>query len=132
MKMVRLLGSRVMAEEGFYRLEKIGQKQFVKLLVEAEKSGELVSYVSYDSALEFLQRISRVGLKRSVEITELENGDQLLVCSTKYRFLPSQKRQQYMPADEDYEFWKGIYFSDWQGMKKFMEEDEERLTSHSK
>ncbi len=100
---VRLVNSAVMPQPGVYRAERITKDEFCHLVKWSHQRGILVSYIGYQQNIELIKRWTGVEVELNRGMTELEDGDLMLVMKLKYRVAdPSKKGEQV--SESDFEF----------------------------
>ncbi|MEM4202622.1 MAG: DUF1874 domain-containing protein [Candidatus Methanomethylicaceae archaeon] len=105
-----LMNSAMMPSPNFvYQPRLLSQEEFVQLLQEAQRSGQLESYIGYETTASHIAKISGVSVSVNRAETQVQEGDVMLVCKLRYRLpSPSQKanpQAQAAISDEDFEYW---------------------------
>lgn len=110
--MIRLMNSAMMPFPGIYNLKKIDRFEFISILQTAYKNNNFKSYIGYPANINFLQKITGIPIELNRGITDIENGDELLICKLKYRIADTKLKQHNLlqPIDDDYEFYHSTYF----------------------
>lgn len=107
--MVRLMNSAMMPREGIYTMRRISKREFIDLLVDAYEQGELDSYLGYQANIDLIYSWTGIRLPFKREMTTVEDGDVLLIMKLKYRLQDPGKKGEWIPREEDYEYFICYY-----------------------
>ena len=108
---VHLLNAAVMpAANGTYTSVGISESEFATRAVKAYDTGNLVSYVGYESTARLLSDLCGFEIRESRAETLLEDGDVLLIARVKYRLGNKMNPNTKLTLD-DLEF-RVVYYSE--------------------
>jgi len=109
--MLYLMNSAMMPKEGTFINKQISKNEFITLLKIFHKKGELLSYVGYPQNAELIEKWSGIKIPVNREqLTELNDGDLLLIMKLKYR-LPDSSQKGQPVSEDDFEFYLCKYLS---------------------
>jgi hypothetical protein len=105
---IHLLNSAMMPAAGFYRLEKIEASLFFHIIRNA-RPGTIKSWIGYPQNAEFIQKHTGYRPELTRDITEIQDGDRLLIMKLKYRTTGLKGGKV---SGNDFEYFIGAFFSD--------------------
>ena len=104
-----LLNSAIMPDEGLYILRRVSREFFAELIADADRHGELQSYVGYAETAQHIEKISGVPIPVNRAATQLPDQALLAICKLKYRVSDPGTKGKIQPGDEDYEYFVATY-----------------------
>jgi hypothetical protein len=104
-----LLNSAMMPDEGLYILQRVSREFFAELVADANRRGELQSYVGYAETAQHIEKISGVPIPVNRAATQLPDQALLAVCKLKYRVSDPAMKGQLQPNEDDYEYYLATY-----------------------
>ncbi len=103
MKRLVLMNSSMMPLEGTYRIRKITVEEARKLASECDK---IESYIGYPRTAMYIARVLRINVViNRASVHSLSEEDTILVCRLKYRVMSPEEKRNFIPKDEDYEWY---------------------------
>ena len=104
-----LLNSAMMPDEGLYILRRVSREFFAELVADANRRGNLRSYIGYPENAQHIERISGVPIPVNRAATQLPDQALLAICRLKYRVADPGMKGKIQPGDEDYEYFVATY-----------------------
>ena len=104
-----LLNSAMMPDEGVYILRRVSREFFAELVADANRRGELQSYVGYAETAQHIEKISGVPIPVNRASTQLPEQAVIAICKLKYRVSDPGTKGKIQPGDEDYEYFIASY-----------------------
>lgn len=101
-----VMNSAMMPVDGVFIRRSISQSEFVLFLINA---GEIQSSVGYPAVVSLIRRISGIELPINRDVTRITPNDTILVAKLKYRIENLARKKDWVPQDEDYEFFLVTY-----------------------
>ena len=106
---VRLLNAAVMPVAGDYRIRQVSAIRFAQLVRQHAAAKTLVSYVGYPECARLLEELCEVPIELNRSITEVRDGDTLLIARLVYRVANPVAKGQVKATLADYEFFQADY-----------------------
>jgi len=104
-----LLNSAMMPDEGLYILRRVSREFFAELVADANRRGELQSYVGYAETAQHIEKISGVPIPVNRASTQLPDQALIAVCKLKYRVADPGAKGKLQPGEDDYEYYVATY-----------------------
>jgi len=105
--MVKLMNSAMMPVPGTYTARKISPEEAREIV---KRYGEKVeSFVGYPETARYMSIVLGVDVPVNRAETTLESGDEIIVCKLKYRLKNPAEKGNFVPSDDDYEWWHVMY-----------------------
>jgi len=104
-----LLNSAMMPDEGVYILRRVSREFFAELVADANRRGELQSYVGYAETAQHIEKISGVPIPVNRASTQLPEQAVIAICKLKYRVSDPAMKGQLQPNEEDYEYYVATF-----------------------
>lgn len=112
MKTIKLMNSAVMPEAGQYNLKRIMKEEFVRILC----NSNFTSYIGYPSTAAMIEKLIFVETGKNITVTicrdrtDINDGDDLLICRLKNRILDVNDKKKNIHYDVgDYEYFNCSY-----------------------
>ena len=104
-----LLNSAMMPDEGVYILRRVSREFFAELVADANRRGELQSYVGYAETAQHIEKISGVPIPVNRASTQLPEQAVIAICKLKYRVSDPAMKGQLQPNEDDYEYYVATF-----------------------
>jgi len=106
---VILLNSSMMPSEGLYILRRVSREFFAELVADANRRGNLRSYIGYPETAQHVERIARVPIQVNRVATQLPDQCLIAICKLKYRVADPVAKGKLQPGEDDYEYFVATY-----------------------
>lgn len=102
-----VLNSAMMPAEGYYHLRGISAPEFFQGVVTAYNRNQLKSWIGYEQNAQLIQQKTGIPVEICRDVTEIGDGDDMLIIKLKYRVSTQYKGKPVDPAD--YEYYRAYY-----------------------